>query len=154
MTGAGKSTAAISVAKHFGLQVFESDQEVIRLNNGLWPKDLKVILKYMRVANKTALGMDKIIYVTSWLTKSDVKRFYKKGFRIIELHADLETLIKRKINRDKPPQSQIDQFRKTYGGYYEVVNDTEIKPLISLSLDTTHMLKESVINKVIAKLQT
>lgn len=149
ITGAGKSTAAIPIAKYFGIQIFESDQEVIRLNNGLWPKNLKIILKYMRVVNKMALDMDNIIYITSWLTKSDVKRFYKNGFKIIELHADLETLIKRKVNRDNPPQSQIDQFRKTYGGYYEVVNHLEIKPLITLSLDTTNMPIDSIVESIL-----
>lgn len=150
ITGSGKSTISEPIGQALGLKILEVDQEVIRLNNGLWPKDGDIIRKYMLATNDAVLEMDHVLYVTSWLSKENIKLFNNKGFKIVELHADLETLIKRKINRDKPPQSQIDQFRKDYGGYYEVVNDIEIKPLIMLSLDTTHMPIELVINKIIS----
>lgn len=152
ITGSGKSTISEPIGQALGLKILEVDQEVIRLNNGLWPKDDDIIRKYMLATNDAVLEMDHVLYVTSWLSKENIKRFYNKEFKIIELHADLKELLKRKIKRDNPSQDQINQFKEDSEGYYEVINDPEIQPLIILSLDTTDMSIKSVINKITAKL--
>ena len=153
ITGSGKSTISRPIGYAFGLKVLEVDQEVIRLNNGLWPKDGDIIRKCMMATNDTALKMGGILYVTSWLNKQDIKKFYENGFKIIELHADFEELLKQKIKRDNPPQNQIDQFKEDSEGYYEVINDQEIQPLLTLSLDTTNMPIKSVINSILKALK-
>ena len=150
--GSGKSTISGVIGQALGLKILEVDQEVIRLNNGLWPKDGDIIRKYMLATNDTVLKMDSILYVTSWLNKEDIKKFYEKEFKIIELHANFEELLKRKIKRDNPPQNQLDQFKDDSEGYYEVINDKEIQPLITLSLDTTNMPTESVIKSILKSL--
>jgi|SRR3989344_882142 len=152
ITGSGKSTISGVIGQALGLKILEVDQEVIRLNNGLWPKDGDIIRKYMLATNDTVLKMDSILYVTSWLNKEDIKKFYEKEFKIIELHANFEELLKRKIKRDNPPQNQLDQFKDDSEGYYEVINDKEIQPLITLSLDTTNMPTESVIKSILKSL--
>lgn len=48
ITGSGKSTTAQSVAGPLNLKVVEADNEVIRLNHGLWPDDEEVINKYFQ----------------------------------------------------------------------------------------------------------
>jgi len=148
ITGSGKSTISKSIGQALGLKVLQVDHEVIRLNNGLWPKDADTISKYMLTINDAVLEMDGILYMTSWLSKQSVKQFHEKGFRIIELHANFEELLRRKIKRDNPTQNQIDKFREDSKGYYEVINDKEIQPLITLSLDTTGMSIESVIKAI------
>lgn len=153
ITGSGKSTISEPIGQALGLKILEVDQEVIRLNNGLWPKDGDTIRKYMLATNDTVLEMDHVLYVTSWLDKENIKRFYNKGFKIIELHADFDELLKRKINRDKPPQDQIDQFKEDSEGYYEVINDPDIQSLITLSLDTTSKPIESVIKSIYSSLE-
>lgn len=144
ITGSGKSTISESIAKSLGLEIFEVDREVIRFNNGFWPKDAAVISKYVEITNEEVVKRDNVLYIASWLNKKWVKQFYSNGFKIIELHADIEELLRRKIKRDSPGQDQIDTFRKSYEGYYEVVNDKEIQCMISLSLDTTRMPIETV----------
>ena len=152
ITGSGKSTISEPIGQSLGLKVLEVDQEVIRLNNDLWPKDEDIIDKYMLATNDVALHMDHVLYVTSWLSKESAKQFYEKGFKIIELHASFEELLRRKIKRDKPAQDQIDRFKENSRGYYEVVNDKEIQPLITLSLDTTHMSVGSVTKAILKAL--
>lgn len=152
ITGSGKSTISEPIGRTLGMEVLEVDKEVIRLNNGLWPNDGDLIRKLMLATNDAVLKMDHILYVTSWLSKENIKQFYKKGFKIIELHADFEELLKRKIKRDNPPQNQIDQFKEDSEGYYEVINDQEIQDLITLSLDTTNMPIESVIQSILTSL--
>ena len=60
-------------------------------------KDADTVSKYMLTTNDAALEMDGIVYVTSWLSRESMKQFYQKGFRIIELHADFEELLRRKL---------------------------------------------------------
>ena len=148
ITGSGKSAISKPIGQALGLKVLEVDQEVIRLNNGLWPKDADTVSKYMLTTNDAALEMDGIVYVTSWLSRESMKQFYQKGFRIIELHADFEELLRRKLKRDNPTQSEIDKFRENSKGYYEVINDKEIEHLITLSLDNTGMTLESAIKAI------
>lgn len=148
ITGSGKSTIAQKISDVFSLQVIEADNEVIRLNNGLWPKDEQIIDKYFEKTSDKVLEMDNIVYVISWLSKKRVKQFSDKGFKIIELHASIEVLLKRKIQRDNPAESEINRFKENFNGYYEVVFDEKVKPLITLSLDTTTMKPEEVLKEI------
>lgn len=148
ITGSGKSTISQKIASVFSLQVVEADNEVIRLNNGLWPKEEQIIDKYFQVTSNKILEMDNVVYVISWLSKKRVKQFSDKGFKIIELHASIEELLKRKVQRDNPTESEINRFKENFNGYYEVIFDEEIKSLITLSLDTTTMRPEEVLKEV------
>ncbi|OGD08821.1 hypothetical protein A2397_05245 [Candidatus Amesbacteria bacterium RIFOXYB1_FULL_44_23] len=148
ITGSGKSTIAQKLADRFGIDVVEADDEVIRLNNDLWPKDEKIIDKYFQVTSDKVFTMDNVLYVISWLSKKRIKQFASNGFKIIELHADIKELLKRKIQRDNPTKNEISRFKENSNGYYEVVFDDEIKPLISLSLDTTTINPEDVFKKI------
>lgn len=148
ITGSGKSTIAQKIASVFGIQVIEADNEVIRLNNGLWPKEEQIIDKYFQIISDKVLEMDNIVYVISWLSKKRVKQFFDKGFKIIELHASIEELLKRKVQRDNPAESEINRFKENFNGYYEVVFDEKVKPLITLSLDTTTMKPEEVLKEI------
>lgn len=96
ITGSGKSTTAQSIARPLNLNVVEADNEVIRLNHDLWPDDEEVIDKYFQVASDKVLIMDNVLYVISWLSKPRIKQFIQNGFKVIELHASVEELLKRK----------------------------------------------------------
>lgn len=149
ITGSGKSTVSIPVAKALGLEVLESDQEIIRLNDGLWPKDRELITRYMLAAHEEALKRDNVLYVTSWLSKERIKQFHQAGFKIIELHASMEELLRRKMKRDNPDPDQIQVFKDGHDGYYEVVNDPEVQPLITLSFDSTDISSEAISESIL-----
>lgn len=152
ITGSGKSTTAQSIAGPLNLNVVEADNEVIRLNHGLWPEDEDVIDKYFQVTSDRVLSMDNVLYVISWLSKERIQQFAQNGFKVIELHASVEELLKRKIQRDDPTEDAINRFKENYGGYYEVVEDKEIKPLLTLSLDTSTMKPEDAVNTILKAL--
>ncbi len=153
ITGSGKSTTARSIAGPLNLNIIEADNEVIRLNNDFWPDDEETIDKYFQATSEKVLLMDDVLYVISWLSKERIRQFIQNGFKVIELHAPVEELLKRKIQRDNPTEDAINRFKENYGGYYEVVDDEEIKPLLTLSLDTSTMKPEEVVSAILRALE-
>lgn len=153
LTGSGKSTIAKYLSDRYKLRLIEADDEVIRLNNGKWPKSEKIINKYFEVANKKALKKDNILYVISWLEKNRIIQFRESGFEIIELHADFKELLERKIKRDDFSDENIDRFKKNYKGYLRETNSPRIKKLFLLSFDTTGLDPSDVLEKVYSKLE-
>lgn len=138
VTGAGKSTIAGTVARELNLRPIEVDDEVIQLNGGIWPSDEGIIDDYMHRTNAEVLTRDNVLFATSWLSKEDIQRFHQSGFVIVELHADQNELLRRKIKRDNPDQEHIDRFHQNLPGYYEVVQDPAVQLLIGISIDTTN----------------
>ena len=139
LTGSGKSTCAKRIAEKFSLMLVEADDEVLRLNRGVWPKQESVIDKYFEMTNDEVLRKDTILYVISWLEKERIKEFTNKGFKIIELHADMDELLKRKQHRDDPSTEEINRFWTNYHNYLRVVNDPKLKNVFLLKLDTTNL---------------
>lgn len=144
LTGSGKSTISKDIAKKYNLIVVEADDEVIRLNNGLWPEDEALINKYFDQTSLKILHEDNVLYVISWMDKAEILKFVANGFKVIELHAQLEELIKRKINRDNPSENQINRFKNNYQGYIDVITDSEVQKTLSVSIDTTNLTSEEV----------
>ena len=69
-SGVGKSTVAASLGRTFGLSVLEADDEVMRLNGGVWPEEEETIDYYFELTNSRVLEMKLVLYVTSWLEPS------------------------------------------------------------------------------------
>jgi shikimate kinase len=146
LTGSGKSTISKNIAKKYNLLVVEADDEVIRLNNGIWPESGATIDRYFNQTSLKLLHEENVLYVISWMEKVDILNFSANGFKVIELHAQLEKLIKRKINRDKPSEKQINRFRNNYQGYMDVINDSEVQKILNVTIDTTNLTPEEVEN--------
>lgn len=154
LTGSGKSTTAPKLADHFKLNLLEADDEVIRHNKGIWPKDEGTIDKSFKTTNAKVLTMDNILYVISWLNKEWLSKFAKAGFNIIELHADMEELIKRKKRRDNVQEKELERFRKNYDDYFKVMGNPAIASSFSLSLDTTNLSPEETYFRIVANIKS
>ncbi|MFC1622211.1 shikimate kinase [Patescibacteria group bacterium] len=153
LTGCGKSTIAPDIANFFNLNLIEADEEVISNNNGIWPKNEEIIDKYFELTNSKVINKNNILYVISWLDKGWVTKFYENNFTIIELHADLDELIKRKTKRDKIAEKELNRFKKNYKGYFDVILDPLVSNNFSLSIDTTHKNPRKVLKTVIQELK-
>ncbi len=139
ISGAGKSTLAPLLAEFYKLNVYEADDEVMIINNNVWPHDDATVDKGFAIANEKALNSDNIIFVTSWLNKKDFLKFVEKEFKIVELHADLDELVVRKQTRDNSSEDHILRFRNAYPEYLELINDADLKSNFTLSVDTTRL---------------
>ncbi len=151
-TGSGKSTIAQSLGKALGLSVLEVDDETTRLNGGRWPEDEDVIDHFFEVTNRKVLAMASVLYATSWLPRDEIEAFYQQGFKIVELHADFGELLRRKRRRGDAINDE--QFRENYEGYFAIVNRTDVRNMIALSIDTSNQRPEDTAKIIVAAFTT
>lgn len=146
LSGSGKSTVAKLVAEKLKIKLIEADDTVEKINGGIWPDNDETITKGFRIANDEALQSDNILYVISWLTHKEIKKFIEAGFKIIEMHADFDELVKRKKERDNISPEKIEKFKLTYIEYFNTVLNENIKDLYSISIDTTNKTTADIEN--------
>ncbi len=149
-TGSGKSTIAPSLGEVLELSVLEVDDETTRLNGGRWPEDEDVIDHFFEITNRKVLTMKSVLYVTSWLSRGEIKAFYQRGFKIIELRADFDELLRRKRKRGDAIDDE--QFRTNYEGYLAIVNRADVQSMIALSVDTSNQSPEDTVKMIVAAL--
>ncbi len=138
LSASGKSTVAKKISEKFNLKLLEADDTVEKINGGTWPDNDETITKGFKIANDEALQSDNILYVISWLTHKEIKRFLNAGFKIVEMHAEFEELVKRKLKRDNETPERIEKFKLTYIEYFNTVLNENIKDLYRVSIDTTN----------------
>ncbi len=148
LSGSGKSTLAQLLGKTYKLNVYEADDEVMLINKNKWPTEDSIVDKGFAQANEKALKLDTIIFVTTWLSKADFHRFVTHGYLVVELHADFEILVKRKVARDNPPQEHIDKYKSTYDEFVEYISDPTISKNILVGIDTTNLHPEGIVETI------
>lgn len=144
LSASGKSTVSLKLAKKYNLILEEADDEVRNLNGNNWSFNDGIITEAFKTANNKAIHMDNVIYVTSWLSQDEIAEFYKSGFKIIEMHASFDELVRRKIKKDFISRDMINKFKDTYKGYFDTVLPDEMKQYYKLSLDTTKITEDEV----------
>lgn len=96
----GKSTVAAFLRDEFRVNAIDVDDEILRLNDGVWPSDLdtknEVLLP--RVLNE-ALQMESVVLFNSYLFVSHAAQLREAGFRILLLEVPEEELRRRDASR-------------------------------------------------------
>lgn len=148
LSGSGKSTVAKLITEMFNLNLYEADDQVEKINGGVWPNSDGVITKGFKIANEKVLNLDNVLYVISWLTHKEIKKFLKVGFEIIEMHADFDELVRRKKIRDNITEAKIEKFKLTYIEYFNTILDQDILKYYKLSIDTTNITTDQIFQKI------
>ncbi|HEC63993.1 MAG TPA: hypothetical protein ENI23_01725 [bacterium] len=96
----GKTTI-IKKLKGTSINIIEMDEELTRLNEGVFPANHKDKMKIARKAIKSLLAMKGIVFFTNtdYFTVKDLSEAREKGFKIIQLEVSLEELLKRNGKR-------------------------------------------------------
>jgi shikimate kinase len=151
-TCSGKSTIAETLANFYNLTLIEVDEEVLKLNNGIWPKGERVSDKYFEQINKAVLNQENILYITSWLEKDEIIKFNKAGFFIIEMHTTLEILLERKQKRDNLTDAKKKRVIKNFKEYLKIIEDKEVQQVLNISLDTSKKEPKEVVKSIQQKI--
>lgn len=150
LSGSGKSTVAKLLAGKYKLSLYEADDEVMKANGGVWPKDDAnfddFVDRVFEETNKKVINLENIIYVISWMEKERIEEFYNNGFVIVEMHADFDELIKRKELRDGISEIRRNRFSNTYISYFETILSDDMKDFYKLSIDTTNKSPNELAN--------
>jgi gluconate kinase len=153
MSCSGKSTIAHDLADALKIKLLEADDEVLNLNDGVWPDDEEIIDTCFGITNKKVLKMENILYVISWLERDDILSFYDAGFTLVEVHAPLGVLKKRKRVRDNVPAVDTARLQKNFKHYVEILQDSAIRNLFSASIDTSKLKPTAVLQSILATVQ-
>ena len=152
LSGSGKTTIAKEISSRFSLNLYEADDEVKRINGGVWPESDDVVTKGFEIANAKALIQDDIIYVISWLSEEEINKFLKSNFIIFETHAEFDELVRRKIERDKITPEKIEKFKLTYIEYFNTILNRDMVEKYRMSIDTTNLTKYNLFKIIIDNL--
>jgi len=96
----GKSTLMRYLRQHTDLVVAEMDEEIVKLNKGRWPTDddYRNTVLVPKITEKI-IGMDEVVYISSYVPDELVKKAKRKGFKIALLEVGLEQLKARNTKR-------------------------------------------------------
>lgn len=96
----GKTTTINYLRSNTSLPILELDEELVKLNNGIWPNDEEYRNKVLvhKVVD-TIKGMDNVVFFTTYFGVEDLKRAKQDSFKIIQLMLKRDKLLKRNITR-------------------------------------------------------
>ena len=97
----GKSSLMRYLREHTDLHIAETDEEVMKANNGVWPdNELKNKVLVPKTTNEI-ITRENVIYFASYIPTELLQKAKEEGFKIIFLETPLEVLNKRNTNRIK-----------------------------------------------------
>ncbi len=97
----GKTTLVKYIRTHSPLKMMELDEEIIKENNGFWPKDEKRRTKLLEQVTDKLLASNDFIFFTSYFPKAGIQELKEKGILVIQLTLPLEELLRRNDQRMK-----------------------------------------------------
>ena len=137
----GKSTLMRYLRQHTDLVVAEMDEEIVKLNKGKWPTDddyRNTVL--VPKITREIIGMDEVVYISSYVPDELAKEAKHKGFTIVLLEVSLEQLKTRnaKRMREEKYRSVAAYFDMQLNGFKHLKD----KGLIEKTIDGHKTTKE------------
>ncbi len=129
----GKSSLMRYLREHTDLHIAETDEEVMKANDGVWPDDeLKNKVLVPKTTNEI-ITRENVIYFASYIPTELLQKAKEKGFKIIFLETPLEVLKKRNTNRMKVEgYDDVSQwFRAQLDGYKWLVENNIVEQTIN-----------------------
>ncbi len=122
------------------LQIAETDEEVMKANNDVWPDDE---LKNTVLVPKTTseiLNRSSVIYFASYIPTDLLKKAKEKGFKVVAIRVPVEELKKRNDRRMKAEgYNDVSQW---FEGQLDNFSDLSRKNMISQTIDGDRKAEE------------
>jgi len=133
----GKSTLMRYLREHSKLHIAETDEEVMKANNNVWPNDELKNKILVPQTTKEIISRDSVVYFASYIPVELIKEARINGFEVILLEISMESLIERNKKR------------------MSTENYQDATPWFKMQLDTYELLKKSrLIDSIIDGTQT
>lgn len=121
----GKSSLMRYLREHTDLHIAETDEEVMKANNDVWPNDeLKNKVLVPKTTNEI-ITREHVIYFASYIPAELLQKAKDKGFKIIVLETPLSVL--RERNEKRMKEEGYDDVSQWFEGqldnYEDLVKD-------------------------------
>ena len=143
MSLSGKTTIVKHLRSATKVPVLEIDEELTRLNNGIYPADnIYKIEKLAPRVMSSILKRNNIIFFTNtnYFSISDLEKAHKNGFTIIQLDLSVSEATKRNQNRVK--KEGYSDLSKWFGGMQEYQEQIKIAGVVDKVIDATISVEE------------
>ena len=143
----GKSSLMRYLREHTGLHIAETDEEVMKANNDVWPdNDHKNKILVPQTTNEI-ITRENVIYFASYIPEDLLLKAKQKGFKIVILEVPIKVLNERNEKRmaeekydDVSPwfRGQLDNFKvlKSKGIAKYSINGNQVIEKIAKDLKT------------------
>ena len=121
----GKSTLMRNLREHTKLHVAETDEEVMKANNAVWPDDELKNKVLVPQTTKEIITRDSVVYFASYVPDNLIKEARTMGFKVILLEINMEALLERNKQR------------------MSIENYQDATPWLKMQLDTFERLKSA-----------
>lgn len=129
----GKTTLVRYLREHTKLEIAETDEEVMKANNDVWPDDELKNKVLVPQTTKEIISRPSVVYLAAYVPDEQITEAKAKGFKVVLLDLTIEELAARNKQR------------------MSTKNDRDAMPWIQLQLDTFDRLqKENLIDDVIS----
>ena len=120
----GKSTLMRDLRAHTTLHIAETDEEVMKANNNVWPNDGLKNNVLVPQTTKEIIARNSVIYFASYIPVELIKEARANGFRVIVLEVNMKTLLKRNKQRMSTEnyQDATPWFRMQLENYEQLKN--------------------------------
>ena len=143
----GKSSLMRYLREHTDLHIAETDEEVMKANDGVWPdNELKNKVLVPKTTNEI-ITRENVIYFASYIPTELLQKAKEKGFRIIFLETPLEVLNKRNTNRIKiEGYDDVSQWFKGQLDNYQSLTENNILDQVVNGNQTVEKVADEVKN--------
>jgi adenylate kinase family enzyme len=143
---AGKTTTVRSLAAKTTLPIIEMDDEIMRLNNGVWPKDMKYKEQMLDPqVYQLVADMPDVIFFENHMSVEQTRQFKEAGFSILLIEVSRDELLRR--NKQRVKEEKYDDASKWIEMQLENIDELQRNHLIDFTID-----REQSVNKVIQDL--
>lgn len=147
----GKTTTINYLRSNASLPILELDEELVKLNNGVWPSNEEYRNKVLvhKVVEEIK-NMENVIFFTTYFGVGDLKKAKEAGFRIIQLMLEKDELLKRNVERMQG-KSENDATRDIENNL-KLQNDIKIAGMVDKTIFTNRPV-EHVVSEIVEYLE-
>jgi len=129
----GKSSLMRYLREHTDLHIAETDEEVMKANNNVWPNnDLKNKVLVPQTTNEI-ISRESVIYFASYIPDDLLIKAKQKGFKIVILEVPLNILSER--NEKRMADEKYDDVSPWFNGQLDNFKELKSKGITNYSIN-------------------
>ena len=136
----GKSSLMRYLREHTDLNIAETDEEVMKANNNVWPEnDLKNKVLVPQTTNEI-ISRENVIYFASYVPEDLLLKAAQKGFKIVILQVPLKVLNER--NEKRMAEEKYDDVSPWFRGQLDNFKVLKSKGIANYSINGNQAIEK------------